>query len=123
MHLVQGRVYMQQGMSVMLVSVKKLRANGLFVPEAFRRYIQDHFEEETMFGKKYMFAFQVASLGSGVKTKGVAPCHTSCLMQYTQGLPDGMNLNQWIENHQNTGLFWQHSGTWEDGQRNSFDDD
>jgi hypothetical protein len=64
-------------------------------PKAFQDYVKEFFKERELFGKKCFVAARLTSY-DWRHEKGIAPSHGVDLMRFKGGLPDGMDLNEWI---------------------------
>lgn len=66
-------------------------------PKAFQEYVQEYFNLETLFGVSvYTAGTYISAPNHGQFKRGKSPCHSVDLMRYTEGLPQGQSLSEWI---------------------------
>lgn len=80
-------------MSVMIVSAEKLKD----APKAFQQYVREWFVQRTILGKRCFVAGIHSGTPRGGYNLGNAPSHSVDLMGYTEGLPPGQKLRDWID--------------------------
>ena len=88
-------------------------------PVAFQQYVDRFFKEGKFQGTDCFMAFTtsggVEKPNYGDYRKGVAPSHSVELMSFKEGLSDGENLNQWIDQAVEEGIIFQDWASWNDG--------
>lgn len=79
-------------------------------PKAFQQYVADWFAPMSLLGQDCLWAtgrlhvrFEDYNLRG--KCPGFAPCHCVDTRHYSEGLPEGMSLGNWIRKHHGT-LVW-----------------
>lgn len=88
-------------------------------PKAFQKYVDEYFREVKFHGEIFLVAVTTYGDVRGCRAKGAAPSHNASLRQYTEGLPKGQNLNDWIHKQANDGdkggLVLNFYASWDDG--------
>jgi len=117
---------MYKSASILIVPADKLPDT----PKAFQDYVRDHFQLRNFFGKECYLAFRTGSVErwngpyQRKPAQGVVPGDLD-RKEYTEGLPEGTTLSQWIEQHKRgkDPLIFEFSTHWNDGMMGSMLDD
>ncbi len=93
-----------------------------FMPISFQKYARRYFREQTILGKKCLYAFRTINGDQSrgdfeKKPRGIAPTNCSFLREYSDGLGEGENLCNWIARNADVlpGLY-ELNEVWEDGR-------
>lgn len=96
-------------------------------PKAFQDYVKRYFKRTYFLG---IDAYVAILTTGGVNClrkleKGVAPSHFVDLNEFTEGLPEGMSLGEWIRTKasKRTRSISVHFASWEDGSISCVFDD
>lgn len=91
---------------VMIVDAEQLSET----PEAFQAYVDRYFVPGTMLGRRIFRACRKLYPGRGEGFgRGLAPQHSMELRTFTEGLPNGQELGEWIRKHDGKCL-WTFTG-------------
>ena len=90
--------------TVMIVDAEQLPD----APKAFRDYVERYFRERRVLGKRVFVATQYLYLDDR-SSRGCAPGHNVDLQCFTDGLPPGQSLNEWMRRAAGTYL-WTFEG-------------
>jgi hypothetical protein len=103
--------------SVIIVDPKLLPE----APLAFRQYVKEFFVKKKMLGREVLVAATTITNGN-YGSKGVAPSHSLDLRRFSEGLPPGQDLNDWIRKAEGKFL-WRFHGVDEHRDCGACDDD
>ncbi len=105
---------MHQEATVMIVPAEVLGKT----PQAFQDYVAKFFERTVLCGQKCYWAFRTLSLNSRhlfTEERGVAPRHSAEVDCFTEGLPEGVTLSEWIRENAPRCSVKEFSRSWEAG--------
>lgn len=91
-------------------------------PRGFKKYIEEYFNVKTILGYDCMVSARFCNY-YGAYGKGAAPSHSMDVREYSEGLPNGQSLGDFIRDKVKEGMYmWEFYGGDDPHQCGGYDD-